>query len=932
MRVSHPPLTHAGLSPTPHPCVTSSSPARRWLMGACMALLVLDLTSHWYQMYSSFLVRKASHKDVAATDFWLMRWYYSSRPFMAYCCIGAEASRLSLYVQLLYLVLYLDSDPLNQQVQVCRMAFRHVTLSCCTLIAFPHRISSVPPISTSFALCLPLVFRVNSERTLIAFPHRISSVSLPYLGPTGVIRALGLLCLPGWALKQITNVVQLKTAADACVEYDLEKTRKASRQLGGREEQIACGLVLTAVFFSLGVAAAAPGESKGLYLVHMTSAPPVVAYRGGIAGLTATAVAEEDEPSPGRTHRGSAGVMAGQARAGRGPRQLRPRADDPHVRAYAQHLTSLHERTLTSVGLASTSMVYSYNFAANSFCAELTPTEAQQLRARPDVGRVARGRKVRALTTYSPRFLKLGAPKGAWEANGGKMNAGEGVVVGILDTGIWPEHPSFANQGYGPPPKHWKGACTGLKKCNGKIVGARYFLSAYEREYGKIARGEYRSARDAGGHGTWCAGAAVGNSGVVLTERDGTPIGTASGMAPRGRLAVYKALWYNGSEGYGHDCDIFAAVDQAVADGVDVLSMSIGSGEDTYFGDLPLLRAAEAGVFVTLAAGNAGPPGMGGAYRTISNTSPFYLTVAASTTDHDAAMLYELRAAGSSGDNSSYAPQGDSAAAKRGLLSHATRPRTLQAVYEAPVIAPFSSAGPPLNPSRPPPAMLQVTNDILKPDVTGPGMDLVAAAAGGTTKDAWYTMKSGTSMSTPQLAGIAALLIQKYPNWRPAAIKSAIMTTAYKMNNRGGIMRTFMGTRATPWNFGSGHVNTSAMLDPGLVYDVGRNGYFNFLAGVNKAAANKAFPAKRLSPIKPWSLNQPNICVSRLKNVVTVTRTVTSVTAKAQTYQAQVRMPANVDVQVTPKQFTILPKQTVTFQVKLTPKKNTNQFSFGELV
>ncbi|CAI7899647.1 unnamed protein product, partial [Closterium sp. NIES-54] len=503
--------------------------------------------------------------------------------------------------------------------------------------------------------------------------------------------------------------------------------------------------------------------------------------------------------------------------------------------------------------------------------------------------------------------------------------------------------------GYGPPPKHWKGACTGLKKCNGKVVGARHFLSAYEREYGKIAPGEYRSARDAGGHGTWCAGAAVGNSGVVLTERDGTPIGTASGMAPRGRLAVYKALWYNASEGYGHDCDIFAAVDQAVADGVDVLSMSIGSGEDTYFGDLPLLRAAEAGVFVTLAAGNAGPPGQGGTYRTISNTSPFYLTVAASTTDHDAAMLFRARAADSStttaatttdataaayGDNSSYVPEGDSASAasKRGFVSHASPARTLQAVYEAPVIAPFSSAGPPLNPSRPPPATLQVTNDILKPDVTGPGMDLVAAAPGGTAKDAWYDMKSGTSMSTPQLAGIAALIIQKYPNWRPAAIKSAIMTTAYRLNNRGGVMRTFSGTTATPWNYGSGHINTTAMLDPGLVYNVGRNGYFNFLAGVNMAAATKAFPAKKLSPIKPWSLNQPNICVSRLTNVVTVTRTVTSVTAKAQTYQAQVRMPTNVDVQVTPSQFTILPKQTVTFQVKLTPKKNTNQFSFGELV
>ncbi|CAI7884106.1 unnamed protein product [Closterium sp. NIES-54] len=104
-------------------------------MGACMALLVLDLTSHWYQMYSSFLVHKTSHKDVAATDFFLMRWYYGSRPFMAYCCIGAE---------LLYLVLYLDSDPLNQQVQVSHIAFGYIILACQSLMPFPQYHLSAP--------------------------------------------------------------------------------------------------------------------------------------------------------------------------------------------------------------------------------------------------------------------------------------------------------------------------------------------------------------------------------------------------------------------------------------------------------------------------------------------------------------------------------------------------------------------------------------------------------------------------------------------------------------------------------------------------------------------------------------------------------------------------------------------------------------------
>ncbi|CAI5458907.1 unnamed protein product [Closterium sp. Yama58-4] len=187
-------------------------------------------------------------------------------------------------------------------------------------------------------------------------------------------------------------------------------------------------------------------------------------------------------------------------------------------------------------------------------------------------------------------------------------------------------------------PKRWKGACTGLSRCNRKLIGARYFLKGYEAEYGKLARGEFRSARDAGGHGTWCAGAAAGNAGVVLTDEFGSTAGPASGMAPRGRLAVYKAIWFNASEGYGHDCDIFAAVDQAVADGVDVLSMSIGSGEDTYFGDLPLLRAVQAGVFLAMAAGNEGPPPMAVkpyGFRTLSNAAPFYLTVAASSTDND---------------------------------------------------------------------------------------------------------------------------------------------------------------------------------------------------------------------------------------------------------------------------------------------------------
>ncbi|CAI5958895.1 unnamed protein product [Closterium sp. NIES-64] len=353
--------------------------------------------------------------------------------------------------------------------------------------------------------------------------------------------------------------------------------------------------------------------------------------------------------------------------------------------------------------------------------------QAEELRKRQGVGQVVRAKgKVRVFTTYTPKYMKLGK---TWGGVGGQGRAGEDVIIGVLDSGIWPEHPSFSDKGYKPVPKRWRGACTGLSRCNRKLIGARYFLKGYEAEYGKLAQGEFRSARDAGGHGTWCAGAAAGNAGVVLTDEFGSTAGPASGMAPRGRLAIYKAIWFNASEGYGHDCDIFAAVDQAVADGVDVLSMSIGSGEDTYFGDLPLLRAVQAGVFLAMAAGNEGPPPMAQkpyGFRTLSNAAPFYLTVAASSTDDDWGFF------------------GRSAQSAKSIQVNGTSlPAAATAVQPTqlsdPMMAPFSSAGPPLNPNKPPSSSPTLTNDLLKPDITAPGITRLAAAPGGTNGQAWFS-------------------------------------------------------------------------------------------------------------------------------------------------------------------------------------------------
>ncbi|CAI7906304.1 unnamed protein product, partial [Closterium sp. NIES-53] len=190
-------------------------------------------------------------------------------------------------------------------------------------------------------------------------------------------------------------------------------------------------------------------------------------------------------------------------------------------------------------------------------------------------------------------------------------------------------------QGYPPVPPRWRGKCTttsDFKACSKKIIGAHYFAEGLvasggsvdpSAEYlsprdasdhgtwcagkkiigaryfaeGLVASGgavdpstEYMSPRDASDHGTWCEGAAAGNP--VKVSGGGVQFGTASGMAPRARIAVYKAIWVQGKLAIGSDSDVFAAVDRAVADGVDVLSMSVAINEETYFKHLAMLRAA----------------------------------------------------------------------------------------------------------------------------------------------------------------------------------------------------------------------------------------------------------------------------------------------------------------------------------------------------
>ena len=236
-------------------------------------------------------------------------------------------------------------------------------------------------------------------------------------------------------------------------------------------------------------------------------------------------------------------------------------------------------------------------------------------------------------TERSPQFI--GAPT-VWNALGGQESAGEGVVVGILDTGIWPEHPSFSDpdpsgKAYAAPPASWTGATCQFSggtnpgpafTCNNKLIGAQRFMATYEAVVG-LDPGGFTTARDNEGHGTHTASTAAGNA-AVAASIFGVPRGIISGIAPRAHVAAYKVCGLEGC----YSSDSAAAVQRAILDGVNVINFSIGGGSNPY-GDavsLAFLDAYAAGVFVAASAGNSGP----GA-DTTDHREPWVTTVAAST-------------------------------------------------------------------------------------------------------------------------------------------------------------------------------------------------------------------------------------------------------------------------------------------------------------
>ncbi|XP_016451547.1 subtilisin-like protease SBT1.4 [Nicotiana tabacum] len=670
----------------------------------------------------------------------------------------------------------------------------------------------------------------------------------------------------------------------------------------------------------------------------------------------------------------------------------------PHIFTTHHHWYSSILRSVSSSSQYSAKILYSYDYASQGFSARLTSGQADRIRRVPGVVSVILDRARQLHTTHTPTFLGLADSFGLWP----NSDYADDVIVGVLDTGIWPERPSFTDDGLSAVPSGWKGKCeTGpdfpATSCNRKIIGARLFYKGYEADRGSPIdeSKESKSPRDTEGHGTHTASTAAGSV-VANASFFQYAKGEARGMAVKARIAAYKICWKTGC----FDSDILAAMDQAVADGVHVISLSVGA--DGYAPEYDVdsiaigaFGASEHGVVVSCSAGNSGP----GA-STAVNVAPWILTVAASTIDREfpadvilgdgrifgGVSLYSgdplgdsklpLVYSGDCGSQLCYpgkldpskvagkivlCDRGGNARVEKGSAvklaggagmvlanladsgeelvadSHllpatmvgqkagdkirdyvkSDSSPTATIVFKgtvigkppsAPRIAAFSGRGP-----------NYVTPEILKPDVTAPGVNVLAGWTGSIgptdleidTRRVEFNIISGTSMSCPHVSGLAALLRKAYPKWTTAAIKSALMTTAYNIDNSG---KTFTdlatGQESSPFVHGSGHVDPNRALDPGLVYDIATRDYVDFLCAIG-------YDPKRISPfvkdtssvncsekslVSPGDLNYPSFSVVfSSESVVKYKRVVKNVGRNTNAaYEVKINAPASVEVKVTP--------------------------------
>ncbi len=735
----------------------------------------------------------------------------------------------------------------------------------------------------------------------------------------------------------------------------------------------------------------------------------------------------------------------------RGDKRLRFDKNSNAMKAYAERLGTEQDKVLGKAG-PGVEKIYSYRYGLNGFAARMSIAQAHKLEHLPEVLNVWED-EIRPLATrFSPTFL------GLFDADTGLRSSagldGDGIIIGFIDSGVAPGHPalkdsreadkpSACRSSWGDttvlgrwlcrrhdkkpdvpvfdPPENWNGECQegesfATSDCNNKLIGARWFIDGAEAT-GPIDENEIRSARDVDGHGTHTATTAAGNR--TSASIFGTTIGDVEGIAPKARVAVYKACWLRpgNTRASCNTSDLANAIDAAVADGVDIINYSVGSTlrQVTAPDDIALMAATKAGILAVVSAGNEGPN-----LATIGSPAggPWAITVAASTRDGESSVealeittppsiagKYAAKEAdftpplqdvdpvegslilvddddtslpgggtGTTSDGCQALVNSDEVSGNIALMgrSGCEFDVMVENAADAGAIAAlvYNNAGDPIVMSGTEglsdiPALMigqadgnlvlaeldagndvQVilnkgfllttddtgnviasfsargpspAGDILKPDVTAPGVNILAGFtpdAANASKGENFAFLSGTSMSVPHVAGTAALLRQQHPQWPPAAIKSALMTTA-----RQDVLSSAGLRDANPFEFGAGHIVPNSAANPGLIYDVTDDEYDAFACGV----ASPAVTSQRCDELEAAGfsfdaadMNQPAISLSNLINTRTVQRRVTNVSENAGAYVANIVAPQNVGVSVVPSSLSLGPGESATFDVSLT--------------
>ncbi|XP_073135622.1 subtilisin-like protease SBT3 [Henckelia pumila] len=691
-----------------------------------------------------------------------------------------------------------------------------------------------------------------------------------------------------------------------------------------------------------------------------------------------------------------------------------PKAFSTHQNWYLATLATISGRD----AVFSRKLLYSYTNSINGFSAVLSLSELEAIKNSKGYVSYTKDSILKVDTTHSYQFLGLDSNQGAWPVS----NYGQDVIIGLVDTGVWPESRSFSDDGMSDVPSRWRGECEGgelfdSSLCNKKLIGARYFNKGLLAKYPNSTFST-NSARDTEGHGTHTSSTAAGSR-VKGASYFGYAPGTATGVAPNSRVAIYKALWEIGI----YVSDILAAIDQAIADGVDVLSLSFGIDGKALYEDpvaIAAFAAMEKGIFVSTSAGNNGPE-----HATLHNGTPWVLTVAAAAIDRELRGTVTLGSGVSASGSSLYPGKDSSRFIGIVLMSGCDDEESLkklvhkivvcvdysdllgEQIYNvrysklaggifitnstlvdlyvkiqfpalfvsleegqkildyikndsnpearftfgethlgtkpAPKLAGYSSRGP-----------SQSCPFVLKPDVMAPG-DMIFASWSLNSSVAdlnshqlfsAFNIVSGTSMACPHAAGVAALLKGAHPEWSPAAIRSAMMTTAYISDNTGNPIKD-MGSKnqpATPLAMGTGHIDPNNALDPGLIYDATATDYINLLCALNFNSSQIKTITRSSSyncSFRSLDLNYPSFIAyfndnntkSKVQKVQEFHRTVTNIGDENSVYIANLTPLDGLNVSVSPSRLEFTRKfEKKSYKLSIEgPKLMKESLVFGSL-